>query len=168
MDTGDHIQKDLMFSYVDMSLDNGLGDVTIKDEAFYDGELHWSYLTAIAHANGTDWWIINPAIKEGGYLTYSLDAGGIILDKVQRVGPDLSARYTGASGDAKFSPDGTNYSLFNHYDGLLLFDFNRKTGVLSNLRQIPFEMPEQVKFATHEWSSNSATFISLRKIASGK
>ena len=144
-----------------MSLDNGLGDVTIKDEAFYDGELHWSYLTAISHANGIDWWIINPAIKEGGYLTYLLSDDGINLDKVQRVGPDLSPRYTGSSGDAKFSPDGTNYSFFNHYAGLLLFDFDRTTGNLSNLRQIPFEMPEQAKFATHEWSSVSYTHLTL-------
>ena len=154
-DSGEFLQKNLMFSYVDMSLDNGLGDVTIKDEAFYDGELHWSYLTAIAHANGKDWWIINPAIKEEGYLTYLLSDEGVRLDQVQSIGPELDINFTGAAGDAKFSPDGTQYSFFNHVIGLLLFEFDRQNGTLSNLRQIPFSLGEELKFATHEWSSNS-------------
>lgn len=151
----DIIIKDLMYTYVDMSLDGGLGDVTIKNKSFYEGDLHWSYLTAINHDNGDDWWIINPAIKENGYLTYLLSDEGISLNQVQEVGPELDFLYTGSSGDAKFSPDGTKYSLFNHYDGLILFDFDRASGELSNVKQIPFMMPEQVTFGTCEWSPNS-------------
>ncbi len=153
--TGDNSMRNISYSYIDMNLDSGLGVVTEKNVHFYDGELHWSYLTSIAHANGEDYWIINPSIKENGYLTFMLSESGIELKEIQQVGPDLRPRYTGASGDAKFSPDGTKYSLFNHYDGLLLFDFDRNTGALSNLRQIPFSMPEFATFGTCEWSPNS-------------
>ncbi len=149
------IRKNLNYSYINMNFNNNLGEVLSKNIPFYEGELHYSYLTSISHINGKDWWIINPAIKENGYLTFLLTEFGIELDKVQQVGPELDPRYTGSSGDAKFSPDGTMYSLFNHYDGLLLFDFDRLTGDLSNLRQIPFAMPEFATFGTCEWSPNS-------------
>ena len=36
-----------------------------------------------------------------------------------------------------------------------MFEFDRQNGTLSNLRQIPFSLGEELKFATHEWSSNS-------------
>ncbi len=155
MVTKEHSMKNISFSYVDMNLDSGMGGVLEKNIHFYDGELHWSYLTSIAHTNGRDWWIINPAIKENGYLTFLLTETGIELQSVQELGPELDPRYSGAAGSAKFSPDGTMYSLFNHYDGLLLFDFDRESGELSNLRQIPFEWPEAPIVGGCEWSPNS-------------
>ena len=50
----------LAYSYVDMTLNNGLGDVVEKNQQFYErGNLMTSYLTAIQHANKKDWWIYN-------------------------------------------------------------------------------------------------------------
>jgi hypothetical protein len=37
-----------------------------------------------------------------------------------------------ASGTAKFSPDGTKYAIYNYYDQLHVYDFDRETGHLSN------------------------------------
>ncbi len=51
----------LKYSYVDMKLDDGMGDVTEKDTTIFKGRLQADYLTAISMPNKKDWWIINPA-----------------------------------------------------------------------------------------------------------
>ena len=151
----EHSNKNLMLTYVDMALDEGMGAVTRKNIPFYEGDIHWSYLSSIAHANGRDWWILNPAIEENGYLTYLLSSEGIDTFPVQQVGPQLDARYTGSAGDVKFSPDGKQFAFYNVYDGLHLYDFDRETGQLSNVKTTEGYMPISALFATCEWSPDS-------------
>jgi len=144
----------IKYSYIDMSLDGGRGDVIAKNRTFYEGDVVWSYLTSMRHANGEDWWIINPIFPDG-YVIFLLDADGIHLDHVVN-GPEWNSDgFTSASGDARFSPDGKKYAFFNKYDGLHLYDFDRETGELSGLEQLPFSIPEGARFATCEWSPSS-------------
>ena len=51
----------LHYSYVDMRLNNGLGDVTVKNKRYVQNQnLLSSYFTAIKHQNKISWWIIQP------------------------------------------------------------------------------------------------------------
>ncbi len=51
--------RELRYSYVDISLNNGNGEVTSKNIVLSDSlKLNYSYLTAINHENGKDWWIL--------------------------------------------------------------------------------------------------------------
>lgn len=143
----------IRFSYVDLSLDSGYGDVVVKNKVLYQGEVIWSYLTSMKHANGHDWWIINPVFPDG-YLTFLLSEEGLILQETQQA-PLWDRRHTPASGDARFSPDGKKYALFNKYDGLNLYDFDRETGKLSGHQILDFARPESARFATCEWSPSS-------------
>ena len=146
----------IKFSYVDMSLDNGYGDVVEKNINFYqDNEFPSNYLTSIAQSNGVDWWIINPVFPQG-YLIFSLDEEGIKYDSIHP-GPIWNPRKTSAAGHARFSPDGTKYALFNQFDGLYIYDFDRSDGTLSNEQHLPWEDPGDYDsvFATCEWSPNS-------------
>jgi len=145
----------LSYSYVDMNLDEGLGAVTEKNIDFYSlDEFLWSYLTAIYQENGNDWWIVNPGSDNKFYL-FSLDDQGLIFSHAQEAMHEFHPINASASGDAKFSPDGSQFAYFNQYDGLLLYNFDRQTGKFSNLRKLPFQIPSQAAFATCEWSSNS-------------
>ena len=60
----------IKYTYVDMSLNDGLGDVTIKNKTLLKGELLGSYLTAISHSNKLDWWVIQP--KENSNIYYKI------------------------------------------------------------------------------------------------
>ncbi len=150
--------EEIWFSYVNMDENDGYGDVIQKNVLFHQDSLLWSYLTVISHANGEDWWIMNPSIINEGnlYFKYLLTENGIEEYPTQSIGPPFhSYGNSSASGDAKFSPDGTKYAFFNHYDGLLLYDFDRETGLLSNIRTIEYTEPDNAEFATCEWSPNS-------------
>lgn len=145
----------LSYSYVDLAMDEGLGAVTEKNVDFYTiDKFLWSYLTAIYHANGEDWWIINPG-SDSKFYVFTIDREGLSLYNIQDALDELDPINASASGDAKFSPDGTQYAYFNHYDGLLLYDFDRSSGDLTNVRKLNFPFPNEVSFATCEWSSNS-------------
>ena len=100
----------LQYTYVDMTLDNGLGDVTEKNVNIEEQWLVRAYLSSIAHSNGKDYWLLNPVFPTG-YMVWLLDEEGIRYVKTE-AGP-VWDRWTGSSGDARFSPDGTKYAKFN-------------------------------------------------------
>ncbi|HHH52550.1 MAG TPA: T9SS type A sorting domain-containing protein [Bacteroidetes bacterium] len=146
----------LRCTIVDMDLDGGLGDVTIKDSTFYkEKQVLSSYLTAIRHQNGKDWWIVQPMEDTNVYLTFLLDENGIELKKEQAIGKVFDWNAS-SSGTARFSPDGTKYAYYNESDGLLLFDFDRSNGLLANYKRVvPFDTTGIGIYCSVEWSPNS-------------
>lgn len=148
------------YTYIDLALDNGKGDVIIKNERIYEHEnLLYCYFTAIKHTNKDDWWLVRPIL--GNYfLTYLINSDGIIRQPDQDSHVTFDRERSSASGTAKFSPDGTKYALYNYYDQLHLYDFDRSTGLLSNHRKI-FIYPQgsvdrdEILFSSVEWSPNS-------------
>lgn len=152
---GSYRPLSLSYTYVDMALEDGLGAVVEKNIDFHTiDEFLSSYLSAIYQSNGRDWWLINPG-ADGQFYTYSLQEDGLNLHLIQDALHAIDPTFASASGDAKFSPDGRMYAYFNLYDGLLLYDFDRASGSLSNLRRLGFPYPKEVSFSTCEWSPNS-------------
>lgn len=152
---GSYRPLSLSYSYIDLTLDNGRGAVIEKNIDFYTiDEFLSSYLTAIYHNNGKDWWVINPGVDSKFYV-FSINNEGLNLSSIQDAQYEFDQNNASASGDAKFSPDGTRYAYCNQYDGLLLYSFDRVKGELSNLRKLSFPYPSQASFSTCEWSSNS-------------
>ncbi len=148
-----HVPR-ILSSYIDLEQDGGLGDLTTKNDTLYEGKLLGSYLTAMRHANQEDWWLVNPDTFSR-FLVFLIDDQGIeLVDSTQL--EDITPFYASAGGDAKFSPDGTKYAYFNAVDGMRVYDFDRSTGKLSNLRLVPYNFsPPSVVFTTCEWSPNS-------------
>ena len=149
--------EEIRYSYIDMALNDGLGDVTEKNVVFFnEGRLLYNYLTAINHSNGKDWWIIQPKEDDNVYYTFLLDENGIELKLNQEIGPVFDSWGASATGSAKFSPDGTMYAYYNAYDQLLLYDFDRATGVLNNLRKVSvIDAGFETIFSSVEWSPNN-------------
>lgn len=155
-DSSSRFSRDsLHFTYVDLSLDDNNGDVVAKNQNFFFGDMLFSYLTGIAHANGQDWWILNP-MRAGGYATFHLDEDGIHDSGTQQQQVTYSVNNS-ASGNARFSPDGTRYAHYNHWDGLHLFDFDRETGALSNWDHLPSSATwdDASTWSSVEWSASS-------------
>jgi len=149
----------LYYSYIDMSLDGGKGDVTLKNIRFYDKlDLIYSYTTAIQDKKGDGFWLIQPKIGSS-YLRFHFGKDGVQqysdLESHQIFNRDRSS----SAGTAKFSPDGTKYALYNYYDQLHIYDFDRETGSLSNHQKIEIYHPDSIDrnpifFSSVEWSPN--------------
>jgi len=151
----------LLYTIVDMSLDNGLGDVVEKNVDFYtENNTMFSYLTAIRHQNGEDWWLIQPIVEDSTFLTFLITSNGIERKENQNTDQYFNFYRSSASGTARFSPDGTKYALYNFYDQLHIYDFDRTTGVLSNHQKIEIYSDDSIdikdiRFSSVEWSPNS-------------
>jgi gliding motility-associated-like protein len=136
--------RGLRYFKVDMSLNNGLGDVVEADVPVHDYSLEG--LCAIRHANGNDYWLlINQDTT--GIGVYSVTSQGITLSSVYETDIPLT-------GTIKASPIAAN-PLFPCCSkvvtsGGLLFDFDLNTGALSNLEQLP-----AIGTGAYEFSHNS-------------
>lgn len=164
----------LFYSYVDMSLDNGNGDVTHKNIRIYDKlDVILSYTTAIADERNQGWWLLQPIIGKT-FITYYIGNSGI-----ERRGDQLSFQKfdrdtTSSAGTAKFSPDGKKFALYNYYNQLHVYDFDRTSGLLSNHQKVEiyskdYIVQNRILFSSIEWSSNSrfiycASYLKLHQI----
>jgi hypothetical protein len=151
----------LQYTYIDMRKENGYGDVTSKNNKYYETENPmYSYFTGIKHQNKNDWWLIQPIKDDSIFLTFLLSKNGIERKGNQKTSQYFDDFRSSASGNAKFSPDGTKYALYNYYDQLHLYDFDRNTGILSNHKKIKIYDPDSINrnlyiFSSVEWSPNS-------------
>ncbi len=155
----------IWYSKVDLSLNDGLGKVVKKNQILDKSKIFLtSYLTAINHTNGKDWWIIQGSSNDSLLHTYIIDDDGIRLEEVQNSHHFFSSGKTSASGTAKFSPDGTKYAMYNETDGLLIYDFDRQTGRLDfQDRIITYDTIGQGIFCSLEWSPNSRFIYTATK-----
>ena len=146
--TTDYLYDTIGFCYsiVDMNLNNGLGDIVVKNIVVKNNTAE--KLTGIRHCNGRDFWIVVHDKVTSSFYTYKLTANGLNTSHIET---DLGCRYqytnnvpSGFSGYLKASPDGKMIAA-TAGDTLQLFDFNNANGILSNLINIPFIAPEPIQ-----------------------
>jgi hypothetical protein len=123
------LYKKIQYTQIDMSLDNGLGAITLKNEIALQ-DTFTDHLTAVRHGNGRDWWIAAHKGRSNRSLLFLLDPDGLHAPIAQHIGPVWGPRDW--SGQSVFSPDGRQYARANPDHGLNLFDFDRCTGTFSN------------------------------------
>jgi hypothetical protein len=121
----------LMYSIVDMSLNNGLGEMTYKNQVAFSDTLMPCTLHAARHGNGRDWWIINKKANSNGVYVSLLTPAGILQNQLTYTGPSLSY-FTLSQGQSQFSPDGSMYAIaFNTFNSVYLYYFDRCSGSVS-------------------------------------
>lgn len=127
------------YNVVDMSKQGGLGEVVEKNTRV-GNSICSERITAVAHSNKQDYWIITNPNNSDSFKVFLLTAAGLQQTPVftARLGAVANSFY----GMLKASPDGTMvvHAVGNGH-GLTytqLFRFDASTGVLSNLIKIPF------------------------------
>lgn len=122
----------MSYSIVDMSLNGGNGDVTIKNALMFNPSAE--KLTAVNHANGTDIWIIGHEMGTNNFRAYLLTPAGVsAVPVISSVGGVNGPYSSEAIGCLKASPDGRRLATVVDWGGFLeLYDFNDTTGVVSN------------------------------------
>jgi len=95
-----------MFSgIIDMQLNNGKGRVLKKREVLMEDTLEYGRITACRHANGRDWWIIQPEFDSNRFYRFYLGVLGFVLKGNQTVGAVVEH----GAGQMAFSPDGPKF-----------------------------------------------------------
>ncbi len=125
----------LLCTKIDMALNNGKGEVVVKNEPVINNILEYGQLTAVKHENGNNWWVLVPGDTSDLYYSIQITSDTITEPSVQAIGLPMSY-FGGGSGQALFNPDGTKYARYNQVDQVYLFDFDRGTGQLSNFQQL--------------------------------
>jgi len=121
----------LNYSLVDMTLDGGLGAVTVKNVQLQTPVCE--KLTAVKHCNGKDIWVIVHGVNSNAFYAYLLTAAGInapVISNTGRVITSVVPDYT--IGYLKASPDGKKLAAAHHFQGADLMDFDNITGIVSN------------------------------------
>ncbi len=126
----------LRYSIVDMTLNGGLGDVSVKNIALLAHPTE--KLAAVYHSNGADIWLITHTFLNADFYSWLITSSGISNTPVIST---VGSIYNGNSGNKvgylKMSPCGNKLaSAINHNDILELFNFNSLTGAVSNPIQL--------------------------------
>ncbi|MBK8847855.1 MAG: T9SS type A sorting domain-containing protein [Bacteroidetes bacterium] len=127
----------LYYSVIDISTNNGLGEVISKNNIAITDIMNGGKIAATKHGNGRDWWIMVHRAYTNIFIKILVTPYGIDGPFYQTIG---SVRDWDA-GQAKFSPDGTRYAYYHYRNNtdLDVFDFDRCSGLLSNWRNDTIE-----------------------------
>jgi len=125
---------------IDLSLDNGLGAIVTKNDTLLADSLSWG-IGACKHANGRDWWVVVMKDNNPILYTFLLTPTGIDTMFIQPTG--FIANRWGNVSSLVFSPEGNKLIYCTSIDQgpggsapngtVLLFDFDRCSGLISNL-----------------------------------
>ena len=133
-----YIVKKMYLTKIDMSQDNQ-GLVTSKNMPLISDTLDFGKTTAVRHANGRDWWVLQQEYFSNRYYTLMASPLGVSIVNNQAVGQATPS----GLGQAVFSPDGSKYVHFTTYNFaegqfVSIYDFDRCTGSLFDLAQINY------------------------------
>jgi gliding motility-associated-like protein len=118
---------DMHYSVVDMTLNSGNGDVTLKN-IFLMASMT-EKLTAVHHCNNHDIWVTAHDRNNNNFVSYLVTNTGISAPVISSTG----IIHTDVHGQMKFSTDGTKIACTSGYqDTVEFFDFDKLTGIVSN------------------------------------
>lgn len=145
IDTNDESGGAILCTLLDMSLNQGRGQVIYKNQPLIIDKVATGF-TITRHANGKYWWIMVQKRNTNCYYRILLDETGphLIPDSVCG-----GATYTLDEYDfpMNFSQDGSKLISVGYYAGLNIFDFDRCTGNIGNALNIPYPF-----LADSEWT----------------
>jgi hypothetical protein len=124
------------YNIIDMRLDGGLGDVSLKNVPLQG--LASERLTAVAHGNGRDYWVLTHSNGGKTFNAWKVTGLGVSATPVVSVvGVDQGVAWPGPGQDnfgyIKASPNGRKLAMTTATDNMAeLFDFDPGTGVISN------------------------------------
>ncbi len=118
----------LYYSEVDLSLNGGLGSVVSKNNILLNDTLIAGGITAVRHANGRDWWLVNHQAKTNKIYIFLIDPSGINLFSTDTIG-DMRQH---VNGQSCFSPGGNKFAIYDPRNDLDIMDFDRCSGMFSN------------------------------------
>ena len=143
---------EIYYSIVDMSLDSGRGAVTQKNVVLLSDTLTIGAITACKHANGRDWWLVFHKSKGRRYYKYLFTPSGLQGPFSQDIG--YSVLPQDWIWQSCFSQDGNFFSSVFTKDTFDIMNFDRCTGLFSNVNSIYVNDSASVRGVAFSSSSN--------------
>jgi hypothetical protein len=127
------------YSIIDMSLNNGLGAVISKNNLLSSMVNISGGIGACKHGNGRDWWVL--VTQDSSNLVYKILLTPSGISSVSTQTFSIPITFWSMATQPAFSPDGLHYAISNSGFNLKvnyinIFDFDRCTGNLTNLKSI--------------------------------
>ena len=128
------------YSIVNMTLDNGLGDLTVINTPLLSPATE--NIIVIRHCNMQDFWIIVHEQGNDAFYTYPLTSAGIGFPVISNIGTpnnNVSGLFMESVGWMKASPDGRRIANVSHntLNNVEVFDFDKSNGLINNPITIP-------------------------------
>ncbi len=135
----------LGYSIVDLSQNGGIGDFVSMNNVIRSGLTE--QITYVRHANGKDVWIIYHPYFSAEYHAIQVSATGFSQPVVSQIGAMINGGSRSVYGTLEASHDGKflvgtrsiPVTAGRQYSDIEFFDFDNKTGKLSNYRTIPID-----------------------------
>jgi len=146
--------KGLHYSIVDISGAAGLGEVILKEYNFIPTTS--PMLTVTLGADEKSYWIITHGWEDNVFYSTKLTESGISVPVSSMIGDVYGDKFVFRDQQLKISPDGTKLAVTQaggyvdeSYRGgfVHLYDFNSKTGVVSNFRNLDVWSTGGVEFS---------------------
>lgn len=126
------------YSLINMAANNGKGAVIEKNTLLFNSTTE--KISATLHANKTDFWVLGHKLNNDEFLAYRVTKSGVQTTPViSKIGSVHKGGFSnrGGLGYLKISPNGKTVALIlvtSSSETLEIFDFDTKTGKLSNAR----------------------------------
>jgi hypothetical protein len=129
-ENGVYFAKNIFYSLIDPSGNNGQGIVLTKNQILLTDTFTIGGYCATKHANGRDWWIIIKSARFSDFAKILITANGPSFEGFDyNLGPNSAQ-----GGQGSFSPDGKYLAYFSSNIQLRIYDFERCSGSINNLR----------------------------------
>ncbi len=130
----------LNYSIANMKLDNGNGDIQIKNIRLVDSVSE--KVTAVRHKNGRDYWVVSHGWNTDSFFVYLVTPAGLQLPpQIFQLGTphyDIGLHGNNAVGYMRLSPDGSKLALALQVNRIFeVYDFDNTNGTISNPRILP-------------------------------
>ncbi len=125
----------MRYSLVDMSLDNGLGDIVVNEKNIIVLPLSCEKVSAVEHGSLEAFWIIGHRWNSNAFYAFMVSEDGVDLNNpaISYSGEIINGHRANAIGYLKVSPDGKKLAKANQVRNTIeIFDFNDLTGEVSN------------------------------------
>jgi hypothetical protein len=143
-----YVNSDLVYSIVDMSLNNGMGDIQPDAKAIPVLNGTGEYIQATLSADQTFWWVLTHKSGTSDYYAFKLTSNGIDLENPVISSTGTASSSLGDIGFLKFNNIGTKVvrtSYISNYFNISEFDNN--TGAVSNTFHIPLHSAYGAEFS---------------------
>jgi outer membrane protein OmpA-like peptidoglycan-associated protein len=136
-------ESGIAYSLIDMQLDHAKGDIVADQKNLLLTTPVTEKLTAVAHRNGKDMWVIAHRWKSNEFLVYLVTENGVgTAPVVSQTGKVHEGGNLNTQGYMKSNPDGSNLALALEESGLFeLFDFDNASGKVS--QPVTLHVPEK-------------------------
>jgi hypothetical protein len=131
----DGLVDGLCYSRVDMTLNDGLGDVVTSEKNISLLPLTCEKITAVGHDDGISIWVITHQWGTDAFYAYKITTAGVDLNPViSHTGEALTGNMQQAKGYLKVSPDGTKIAMANNTAfSVGIFNFNHASGTVTHI-----------------------------------